>query len=185
MITTRPSSFTARPACQVLSFCLVWALFTYGGQGSASAQETRPSNGRNQARTDTQVLFLCPHGAAKSVLASAYFQRAAKERGLSVRVNSAGIEPQENLAPVVVEHLRKNGYQLPVTKPRAVTRQDVESADVVISIGCDLGNLPVDGKKLQKWDDVPGPSEDFAGADKIIRQHVNALVDSLIARQRK
>ena len=25
---------------------------------------------------------MCPHGAAKSVLASAYFQRLAKERGL-------------------------------------------------------------------------------------------------------
>jgi arsenate reductase len=119
------------------------------------------------------------------VLASAYFQRTAKERGLSVRVDAAGIEPQDALAPIVVEHLRKNGYDLVVTKPRAVTRQDVESADIVISMGCDLAKLPVDSKKLQKWDDVPGPSEDFAGADKIIRQHVNALVDSLIARQRK
>lgn len=39
------------------------------------------------------VLFMCPHGAAKSVLASAYFERLAKERGLNVRVESAGTEP--------------------------------------------------------------------------------------------
>ena len=39
------------------------------------------------------ILFMCPHGAAKSVLASAYFQRLAKERGLNVRVESAGTNP--------------------------------------------------------------------------------------------
>ena len=40
-----------------------------------------------------RVLFMCPHGAAKSVLASAYFRRLAKERGLNVEVDSAGTEP--------------------------------------------------------------------------------------------
>jgi hypothetical protein len=37
-----------------------------------------------------QVLFICPHGAAKSVMASAYFQKLARERGLNVRVDAAG-----------------------------------------------------------------------------------------------
>ena len=41
------------------------------------------------------VLFMCPHGAAKSLMASAYFQKLAKERGLNVRVDSAGTEPDE------------------------------------------------------------------------------------------
>ena len=41
-----------------------------------------------QDRVD-KVLFICPHGAGKSVLASAYFQRLAKERGLNVRVQAA------------------------------------------------------------------------------------------------
>ena len=51
---------------------------------------------RAQSRDDSTplepptVLFMCPHGAAKSVLASAYFERLAKERGLNVRVESAG-----------------------------------------------------------------------------------------------
>jgi protein-tyrosine-phosphatase len=37
---------------------------------------------------------MCPHGEAKSVLASAYFQRLAKERGLNVHVVSAGTDPE-------------------------------------------------------------------------------------------
>jgi hypothetical protein len=44
------------------------------------------------------VLFMCPHGAAKSVLASAYFERLAKERGLNVRVESAGTDPDPTVS---------------------------------------------------------------------------------------
>ena len=45
------------------------------------------------------VVFMCPHGAAKSVLASAYFERLAKERGLNVRVESAGTDPDPTASP--------------------------------------------------------------------------------------
>ena len=94
------------------------------------------------AEKPTTVLFMCPHGAAKSVLASAYFQRLAKERGLNVRVDSGGTEPDAAVAPKVAEHLKSTGYDVPIAKPRAVTAKEVAAADVVISIGCDLKGLP-------------------------------------------
>lgn len=147
----------------------------------ASGQQSPPAS---EAKRPT-VLFLCPHGAAKSVLASAYFQRVAKERGLNVRVEAAGIEPQEAVSTVVTEHLQRNGYTVPVTKPRAVTKEDLNGADVVISMGCDLSGLPAAPRTLQKWDEVPGPSEDLKGADEAIRRRVIALVEELLADQRK
>lgn len=55
------------------------------------------------------VLFMCPHDAAKSVLASAYFERLAKERGLNVRVVSAGTDSDSQVAPKVADHLTKKG----------------------------------------------------------------------------
>jgi protein-tyrosine-phosphatase len=130
------------------------------------------------------VLFLCPHGAAKSILASAYFQRAAKERGLNVRVEAAGTEPDATVSPKVAEHLQRNGYTIPVAKPRKVTKGDLDQADVVISLGCDLGALPATPRTLQRWDEVPGPGEDFKGADEAIRRRVDALVEELVARRR-
>jgi protein-tyrosine-phosphatase len=126
-----------------------------------------------------QVLFMCPHGAAKSVLASAYFQRLAKERGLNVRVDSAGTDPDPEVGKAVAAHLTKSGYALPIEKPRRVNATDVEQADIVVSLGCDLAGLPQPRGKLLKWDDVPGPSENFAAADQAIRKHVEALVDEL------
>ena len=68
------------------------------------------------------VLFMCPHGAAKSLMASAYFQKLAKERGLNVRVDSAGTEPDPALSKGVVAHLQKNGYAIPIDKPRGDRR---------------------------------------------------------------
>lgn len=147
----------------------------------ALAQNDRRAAGTPGRQKPATVLFMCPHGAAKSVLASAYFQRIAKERGLNVRVDAVGIEPQDTISTTVAEHLRRHGYAIPVAKPRAVTKADLDGADVVISMGCDVTHLPAPPRTLQRWDDVPGPSEDLNGADKAIRRRVIALVEELLA----
>ncbi len=143
-----------------------------GADGAATAAPTQ------------HVLFMCPHGAGKSVLASAYFERLAREKGLNVRVDARGTEPDPQVSPKVAEHLTKNGYRVPVTTPQRVTPADLASADIVISLGCDVGGLPVKAGTLRQWDEVPGPGEDFAGADAAIQRRVAALVDELL-RQAK
>lgn len=127
------------------------------------------------------VLFMCPHGAAKSVLASAYFQRLAKERGLNVRVEAAGTDPDPAVSPAVAAHLTRQGYTVPVAKPRKATTEEVAAADVVISIGCDLAALPAPRGQLQRWDEVPALSDNFSAADEAIRKRVASLVEELLA----
>ena len=142
--------------------------------GTAIAQEAHASGAVQQ------VLFMCPHGAAKSVLASAYFERLAKERGLNVRVLAAGTEPDAAVAPAVAAHLQRQGYATSTTTPRKATADDMAQADLVISLGCDLSGLPTPRGTLVRWDDVPAPSADFAKADEAIRAKVDALVDELV-----
>jgi arsenate reductase (thioredoxin) len=141
----------------------------------ASTPDAKPKN----------VLFMCPHGAGKSVLAAAYFNRLAKDKGLNVHVDSAGTDADAVVAPVVATHLKKNGYEIPIAKPRLATVEDMASADIVVSMGCKLDNLPKPRGTLLKWDDVPGPGEDFAGADEAIKKHVGALVEDLVVRQER
>ena len=141
--------------------------------------------GASRKNTVPTVLFMCPHGAAKSVLASAYFQRVAKERGLNVRVETVGTDPDPEVSPRVADHLKKSGFDVPVAKPRRVTEADMAVADVVISIGCDPKSLPSPRGTLVRWDDVPAPSEDFAAADARIREHVAQLIDELVQKQRR
>jgi arsenate reductase (thioredoxin) len=126
------------------------------------------------------VLFMCPHGAAKSVLASAYFERLAKERGLNVRVESGGTEPDPTVSTAVAAHLKRQGYPVRAGVPRKVTPTEFESADIVISIGCDLSGLPERRGRLMRWDEVPAPSEDFARADEAIRKRVTELIEELM-----
>jgi protein-tyrosine-phosphatase len=123
---------------------------------------------------------MCPHGAAKSVLASACFHRLAKERGLNVRVESAGTEPDATVSPAVAAHLKGQGHSIPIAKPRKVAPEEFASADVVISIGCDLGALPQSRGRLVRWDDVPALSDDFTAADEAIRKRVIDLVEELV-----
>src|SRR5215211_1140233 len=149
---------------------------------SAQPQTTAASQGGVGTPT---VLFLCPHGAAKSVLASAYFQREAKQRGLNVRVEAAGTDPEPDVSSAVADHLRENGYEVPVKKPRKVTPQDLAAADVVISLGCDLTGQPVREGTLRQWNEVPGPGENLKGADEAIRRRVTALVEELLAERRQ
>jgi arsenate reductase len=134
------------------------------------------------ARATPTVLFMCPHGAAKSLMASAYFQKLAKERGLNVRVESAGTEPDAQLSKGVVAHLEKNGYAIPIDKPRAATAADMRDADVVISIGCDLSKLPAPKGVVKNWR-VPDFSADFTAAELAIRDEVNKLVEELLQRK--
>jgi arsenate reductase len=128
------------------------------------------------------VLFMCPHGAAKSLMASAYFQKLARERGLNVRVDSAGTEPDPQLSRGVVAHLEKHGYTIPIEKPRAVTAADMSGADIVISIGCDLSRLPAPKGEVRNWS-VPDFSGDFNVAEQAIRQQVTRLVEELLQRK--
>lgn len=118
----------------------------------ASSQASTSNSKSGQPPT---VLFMCPHGAAKSVLASAYFKRVAKEHGLNVHLDSAGTEPDATVSPAVAAHLKGHGYSIPIAKPRKVAPEEFAAADVVISIGCDLAALPLPRGRLVRWDEVP------------------------------
>jgi protein-tyrosine-phosphatase len=164
---------------------LITAAIVAVSHASLAARYDPPMQSPVAAARPPTVLFMCPHGAAKSVLASAYFKQLAKERGLNVRVETAGTEPDPDISKTVAEHLTKGGYEVPTSKPRRATAADMETADVVISIGCDLKGLPPPKGTLRQWDDVPPPSEDFARADKMIRERVVALIEELLRKQQR
>ena len=62
--------------------------------------------------TTRTVLFLCPHNAAKSVIAAAYWNRVAAARGLDIAADSAGTEPSPAVSPAVVEALAAEGLDV-------------------------------------------------------------------------
>jgi arsenate reductase (thioredoxin) len=129
------------------------------------------------------VLFLCPHNAAKSVLAVAEFNRLAQQRGIPLRADSAGTEPEAAPSPAVIAALRAEGIDVTRHRPRRVTPEDLAAADRIITLGCDIGDLAPPGAAIVSWDDVPPVSRDLEGARTAIRQHVERLVVELAADQ--
>ena len=126
------------------------------------------------------VLFVCLHGAAKSVLAAADFERLARERGLDARAASAGTEPDPEIAPRVLAELRAEGVDLRGRRPQRVTRADVECAWRVVAFSCDLGELAAAGPRVEQWE-VPAVGEDFAKARAAIDARLVRLLDELSA----
>jgi protein-tyrosine-phosphatase len=125
------------------------------------------------------VLFVCLHGAAKSVIASQYFRRLAAERGINAITDAAGTEPDAEIPPGVVRRLRGDGIEVGALRPRAVTRADVERAARVVAFGCDLTDVAPPGASIERWDDVPAVSDDYDRARDVIVARVRTLVDGL------
>lgn len=127
------------------------------------------------------VLFLCPHGAAKSVLAAARFNQVATARGLSLVGRAAGTAPDPQFLPRVVQAVQELGVDLSGQAPRPVTAGDLQAAWRVVSFGCDLTGLLAPGQAVEYWDDVAPLSQDFAAGQAVIAAHVRSLVAEVCA----
>src|SRR5262245_14191731 len=124
------------------------------------------------------VLFLCPHNAAKSVFAVAYFNQLAQQAGLALVADSAGTEPDEHVSPLVASMLSAEGFDVSAHQPRRVTAAELESAERVISIGCTPDELDTTAA-VEYWDDVPMVSQNPEGSRDAIRRHVEQLIAEL------
>ncbi|HET8576278.1 MAG TPA: hypothetical protein VFO18_04210 [Methylomirabilota bacterium] len=128
---------------------------------------------------ERNILFVCLHGAAKSVLAAADCRRVAAERGLAIRTASAGTEPDPELAPSVHRTLTEEGADLAGQKPRRVSRADVAGAWRVVTFGCDLGEVAVPGVPVERWEDIPAVSDGLPAARKAIRARLERLLEEV------
>lgn len=129
--------------------------------------------------TEKTVLFMCPHGAAKSVLAAAYFRKMTAERGVDWHIEFAGTEPDEDLSANVVALLRAEGLAVPDERPHRVTAEELARADWIVSMGCDLSGLEVGETAVLQWDDVTPPSEGVVAAKAMIVEHLKVFLDGV------
>ena len=123
------------------------------------------------------VAFVCWHGAAKSVIAAAYLNRLAAERGLSLHATSAGTEPDPEIPPGVLAGLLRDGIDVRGRWPRLVTREALAAAWRVVAFGCDLDGLAPPGTPVIRWDDVPAVSDGFERARDVIAARLPGLLE--------
>jgi arsenate reductase (thioredoxin) len=129
-------------------------------------------------RPAPQVVFVCEHGAAKSVIATAYFNKLAAERNLPVRATFRGTTPQDDLSVRAVAGLKADGVAVPSGKPSAISDADVSGATHIFAIGCTLPEQAQRSGKAADWSDVPDDQGYGPMRDAIVR-HVRQLLDQL------
>jgi len=123
------------------------------------------------------VLFVCLHGSAKSLIAAEYFNRLAAERGLPATAVSAGTEPDDAIPPRVTQGLGADGIDVAGRRPRRPTPADLDGSAIVVTFACDLADLASRAPRIERWDDVPAVSEDFKRARDVIVARVTALLE--------
>ncbi len=120
------------------------------------------------------VLFVCVHNAGRSQMAAGFTRALGADR---VRVLSAGSEPGDRLNPVVVQVLHERGLRTDGEAPRLLTVEDVQQADVVVTMGCGETCPVLPGKRYEDW-----PVDDPAGQDL---DTVRRIVDDIDGRVRQ
>jgi arsenate reductase len=93
----------------------------------------------------TRVLFVCVHNAGRSQLAQSLYEARGGE------ARSAGTEPAEEIHEAVVEALDEVGIDVTDRRPRALTDDDVEWAEVVVTMGCGDRCPVLPGKRYVEW----------------------------------
>jgi protein-tyrosine-phosphatase len=123
------------------------------------------------------ILFVCEHGAAKSILAAAYFNRLARERGLILRASARGTNPDPELSPQTVTGLSKDGLIPTESAPQKLTVADIQSAQRVISF-CELSAEAYGQVRVEHWSDVPPVSESYEKARDAIRERIQSMLNT-------
>jgi arsenate reductase (thioredoxin) len=123
-----------------------------------------------------QVLFVCLHNAGRSQMAQALFERAAGDRHGAA---SAGTTPADRVHPEVVEAMRELGVDLADRRPRKLTLDLAQQADVVVTMGCGDECPVMPGALRLDWD-LPDPKGRTLAEVRATRDEIAGRVDALL-----
>jgi arsenate reductase len=119
-----------------------------------------------------KALFVCVENAGRSQIAQALYE----QRGGEAR--SAGSQPATELHEAVVEALEEVGIDVSGRTPKALTREDVEWADLVVTMGCGDACPVLPDKDYLDWN-LPDPAglclEEVRELRAVIEQKVSTL----------
>jgi arsenate reductase (thioredoxin) len=93
----------------------------------------------------TRVLFVCVQNAGRSQLAQALYEAHGGE------ARSAGSRPAEEVHLVVVEALAEIGIDISDRTPAGLTTEDMDWADLVVTMGCGDECPYIPGKQYIDW----------------------------------
>jgi protein-tyrosine-phosphatase len=129
-------------------------------------------------KQDAIILFVCEHGAAKSILAATYFNKLAIEKRLPIRAMARGTHPDPELSPATIAGLDADGLTPVDSRPTLLSLDDLQNTQAIIAF-CDLPLEYLSGVAVEEWLDVPPVSADYACARDVILSHLHSLLTKM------
>lgn len=142
-----------------------------------SVSGRKQSDGKQADQTPV-IVFVCEHGAAKSVVAAAHFNKLAAEKHLNLRALARGTNPDLEIAPKAVEGLRADGLASGEAAPTKISKADLVGAMRIITF-CQLPDNYAGGVRVENWDDLPPIGEDYNKFRDGLVERLRALLGEL------
>mgnify|MGYP006270457117 CR=1 FL=1 len=140
----------------------------------------------------TKLGFVCVQNAGRSQMSTAFAEREREERDLEdeVEILTGGTRPAETVHEEVVTVMGELDVDLSDRTPREVSTAELESCDIVATMGCSTLELDADDVDVRDWAlaDPDGQSLDQVREIRdTIERRVEELFDEVeprIAQQR-
>ena len=119
-----------------------------------------------------RAYFVCIGNAGRSQMAQALYERRGGE------ARSAGSHPEHELHPQVVEAMKEVGIDISDRRPKGIADEDVEWAEVVVTMGCGDACPVLPGKRYLDWnlpDPIGAPIEEV----RVLRDDIDRRVGEL------
>jgi arsenate reductase len=124
------------------------------------------------------IVFVCEHGAAKSVIAAAYFNKLAEEAKLDSRAIARGTHPDPELSLGAVTGLQQDGLTPAESVPQTLSLSDTAEAQRIIAF-CTLPDEFQQMGIIEQWDGVPPVSTNYRQARDAILERIKKLIEAL------
>jgi len=129
-----------------------------------------------------KLLFVCVENAGRSQMAEAF----ARRKGF--QAESAGTHPAVSVNPAVIEAMAEKAFNFSFKKPKMLTMEMIDKADVVITMGCSVEKvcprpmLERMNKKLVDWG-LEDPKGKPLPNVRRIRNEIESMVEELAKGQ--
>ena len=129
-----------------------------------------------------KLLFVCVENAGRSQMAEAFARRKGFE------ASSAGTQPAVTVNPAVVDAMAEKAFNFTMKKPKMLTLEMIDNADMVITMGCSVEKvcprpmLEKMNKKLVDWN-LEDPKGKPLPEVRKIRNEIERRVEELTRSQ--
>lgn len=121
------------------------------------------------------ILFICIQNSCRSQIAEAIFNHLAPE---GMRAISAGSNPAGQVDPVALAVLKEIGIKTESLRPKLLTREIVQGADTIVTMGCPEA-CPAVGKPMEDWG-IEDPSGEDVDDYRVVRDTILQKVKTLL-----